>query len=180
MQENENLSEKMEAGLSLGSNEGDRLAYLRDAVCALSQAKELRITGLSPIYETEPVGVKPEYQDMPYLNAAVIIETSVSPQELSRVIHDIENRQGRIRTDDRYAPRTIDIDILYAGKTVCAKPDLTLPHPRWAQRRFVLQPLADLRPDLHIPGSTQTVAELLAALPQGSEAVRKIDEELIA
>jgi 2-amino-4-hydroxy-6-hydroxymethyldihydropteridine diphosphokinase len=180
MQENENQREKIEAGLSLGSNEGDRLAYLRNAVKAISDTKELRITGLSPIYETEPVGVKPEYQDMPYLNAVVIVETFLTPDKLSRIIHEIESRQGRIRTDDRFAPRTIDIDILYAGNTICEEPDLTLPHPRWAQRRFVLQPLADLRPTLRIPGSTQTVAALLAAMPAGSEAVRRIPEGLTA
>jgi 2-amino-4-hydroxy-6-hydroxymethyldihydropteridine diphosphokinase len=178
MQENQKPSQKMEVGLSLGSNIGDRLQYLRAAAGAIQALSEIQITGLSPIYETEPVGVKPEYRDMSYLNAVVILETSLAAHVVSGLIHDIEERLGREREGDRFAPRTIDIDILYAGCSISDDPELTLPHPRWAQRRFVLQPLCDLRPDLQIPGSGRTVREHLAALPPGAEAVLKLPDLL--
>lgn len=178
MQENKNRIHFFEAGLSLGSNLGDRIANLQAAVTAIAEIPQTIISGLSPIYETEPVGVKPEYQDMPYLNAVVVVKTELLPADLSHLIHDIEMQLGRLRTEDRFAPRIIDIDILYIGQIISDAPDLTLPHPRWAQRRFVLQPLADLRPHLRIPGSRKTVSELLAALPENSEAVRPITDKL--
>lgn len=178
MQEKTNQLTKIEVGLSLGSNMGDRLSHLREAVKAIRAIPFASVTVLSAIYETEPVGVKPEYRDMPYLNAVLLLETHLPLQTLSHAIHAIETQLGRIRQDDRFAPRTIDIDILYAGNLVSTDIALTVPHPRWTKRRFVLQPLADIRPELRIPGSTRTVAAHLADLPQGSEAVRKIPEPL--
>ena len=178
MQENECNQDGIEVGLSLGSNLGNRLEHLRAAVRAIMWADGLTVTALSPVYETEPVGVKPEHRDMPYLNAVVLLETHLPPDILSETIHGIEKDLGRVRTTDRFAPRTIDIDILYAGHMISHAKDLTLPHPRWAQRRFVLQPLADLRPNVQIPGSSLTVAEHLAALPIGSEAVHQIPQTL--
>ena len=178
MQETNTTTQKMEVGLSIGGNIGDRLAHLRNAVKAIAAISGVQLTDVSPVYETEPVGVKPEYRDMPYLNAAVIITSTLPLDELSKTIHQVEEKLGRTRGDDRYAPRTIDIDILYAGDTTCNEAKLTLPHPRWAERRFVLQPLADLRADLHIPGSKRSVAEHLGALPSDSEAVHKLPETL--
>ena len=169
---------KMEVGLSIGGNMGDRLAHLRNAVKAIARTPGIELLAVSPVYETEPVGVKPEYLDMAYLNAVVIISSTLPPTELSETIHKIEEQLGRTRSDDRYAPRTIDIDLLYAGNTICEEENLTLPHPRWAERRFVLQPLADVRPNLHIPGSRLSVAEHLTALPPDSEAVKKLPDSL--
>ena len=179
MQEKDETNHSMEVGLSIGGNIGDRLNHLRNAVQAMTQTAGIELQAVSPVYETEPVGVKPEYQDMPYLNAVVIISSTRPLPALSEAIHNIEKKLGRTRTDDRFAPRTIDIDILYAGDNVRKDDELTLPHPRWAQRRFVLQPLADVRPDLHIPGSSQSVAEHLAALPQNNEAVHRCPDTLI-
>ncbi len=178
MQETNTTTENMEVGLSIGGNIGDRLAHLRNAVEAIAKIPGVRLIEVSPVYETEPVGVKPEYRDMAYLNAVVITMSTLPLPNLSEAIHEIEEKLGRTRTDDRYAPRTIDIDILYAEDTVYTDKNLTLPHPRWTKRRFVLQPLADVRPDLHIPGSNQSVSEHLAALPQDSEAVHQIPDTL--
>ncbi|MFU8779845.1 MAG: 2-amino-4-hydroxy-6-hydroxymethyldihydropteridine diphosphokinase [Kiritimatiellia bacterium] len=178
IQENKTAPQILEAGLSLGSNMGNRIYYLRAAIKAITGTPGTAITAISPVYETEPVGVKEEYRDMPYLNAALILQTTLTAKALSKAIHEIEKNLGRVRTADRFAPRTIDIDILYAGNTVSADPALTLPHPRWAQRRFVLQPLADIHPHLRIPGSNRTVTEHLAALPSGSEAVHKLTDTL--
>lgn len=178
MQETNQSHEAVEVGLSLGSNQGNRLQYLREATKEIKDIPGIELVAASPVYETEPVGVKPQYRDMAYLNAVLVIQTQLTMQDLSDRIHAVEEKLGRVREDDRFAPRTIDIDILYAGETVCKEDALTLPHPRWAERRFVLQPLADLRPNLHIPGSQQSVAEHLAALPTGSEAVKKLPDIL--
>lgn len=154
----------MEIALSLGSNLGDRMNHLRDACKRLAALPETTITKCSPVYETAPVGVKPQYRDMPYLNAVILIETQLPVDALSTRIHRFEAAMGRIRSDDRFAPRPIDIDILYAGDHIRNDETLTLPHPRWAQRRFVLQPLADVRPERVLPGYQQTVRERLDAL----------------
>jgi 2-amino-4-hydroxy-6-hydroxymethyldihydropteridine diphosphokinase len=154
-----------EVGLSLGSNLGDRLACLcraRDAICALSG---ICLRAQSPVYETEPVGVRPAYRELAYLNAVLILDSDRVPEELAEALHAIESRLGRVRTADRFSPRVIDIDLLYVGDVCSERNDLTLPHPRWAERRFVVQPLADVRPDLILPGSGRRVRNILATLP---------------
>lgn len=155
----------MELGLSLGSNLGDRLGFLQAARDAVSNLPGVRIAAQSPVYETEPVGVKPEYADMAYLNAVVILETARPVAEVHRDLARIEEDHGRVRRGDRFAPRTMDIDVLYAGDLVSSSERLTLPHPRWASRRFVVQPLADVRPDLVVPGMTHAVRDWLQQLP---------------
>ena len=169
----------MEIGLSLGSNLGDRLANLRRAAARVAALSGVRVLDAAPIYETEPVGARPEYAHLKYLNTVLIIDAPTDLDALSRAVHAIENDLGRVRTDDRNAPRTIDIDILFAGNVARADGILDLPHPRWAQRRFVVQPLADVRPDLTISGTHLTVSAILAALPPG-EAVRKIADDWLA
>lgn len=161
----------MEIAFSLGTNMGDRPANLRDACTRLAALPATTIIARSRIYETAPVGVKPQYRDMPYLNAVIVIETALPVDQVSDRIHTIEKEMGRIRGDDRFAPRPIDIDILYAGDIIRYEESLTLPHPRWAQRRFVLQPLADVRPELLLPGCDQRVSELLSALPDAEAVV---------
>jgi len=151
--------------LSLGSNLGDRMAWLNTACAALEKLPGVRLIGRSPIYETEPLGVPDAFAHHLFLNGVVIVESCLTPLVFSRLIHDIEDRLGRIRGGTPNQPRTIDIDIITFGDLVCASPALTVPHPRALERRFVLQPLADLRPDFIFPDSTQTVSELLRLLP---------------
>ncbi len=161
-----------ESGLSLGTNQGDRMANLMEAARLIESLPETQIIARSMIYETAPVGVKPQYRHLAYLNAVLIVSTALEVEELSSAIHDIESAMGRVRTRDRFAPRIIDIDILYVGDRVCGDEQLTLPHPRWAQRRFVVQPLCDVRPDLVLPGSRKTVNEILGGLQEPATDVR--------
>lgn len=155
----------MEIGLSLGSNLNHRLENLREATNRVEALSGTRIVAKAPVYETEPVGVKQEYATLHYLNTVVIIETDMALADLSNAIHQIEADMGRIRTEDRHAPRAIDIDVLYAGELERADGILDLPHPRWAQRRFVVQPLADVRPHLRLPGDSRQISEVLKSLP---------------
>ena len=153
--------------LSLGSNRGDRLAWLKRACEALAARPGFSLTACSPVYETEPVGVRPEFEGHLYLNQVVIVETALEPEAFSEAVHDIERQLGRTRVPATpNLPRTIDIDIVAFGELRSDLPALTLPHPRARTRRFVLQPLADLRPDYVLPGETRTVSELLSRLPE--------------
>jgi 2-amino-4-hydroxy-6-hydroxymethyldihydropteridine diphosphokinase len=122
---------------------------------------------VSPLYETEPWGVA---QPQPaYRNAVARVETQLAPLPLLRVLKGVERAMGR-NTDAFLAPREIDLDILLHGDLVMSAPELTLPHPRLHARAFVLAPLADLAPDLVVPGLEQRVRDLLAALPAGERA----------
>ena len=158
----------MTALLSLGSNLGDRLGNLRAALAALEAELPHSAFDAAPVYETEPVDVPEEWASQSYLNTAARIETDLSPDELSKSVHAIEDRLGRKRTGF-HAPRTIDIDIVAFGDARSSRPDLKLPHPEAASRRFVLQPLADICPDFILPGQALTIAELLASLPPGQD-----------
>ncbi len=155
----------MEIALCLGSNTGERLGYLqaaRDALCGLPG---VTLAVQSAVYETDPVGVRSQYADMLYLNAVLIVDAQIPADTLALSMHAIENRLGRVRCEDKNAPRTIDIDMLYAADIADANPALTLPHPRWDLRRFVVQPLADVRPHLTLPGHHKTVQQILHELP---------------
>lgn len=156
---------KSEVVLSLGSNQGDRLSWLKRAGLELLALPETRCVAFSPVYETDPVGVPADLRGLLYLNCVVILETRLSPDAFSEAVHAIESRFGRTRTDTVGLPRVIDIDILTFGDIRSEAAHLVLPHPRARARRFVLQPLADLRPDFVFPGDTQTVSDLLRALP---------------
>src|SRR6266404_2679813 len=157
--------------LSLGSNVGDREAQLRDAVARLGAAG--RVVALSSVYETEPV----ELTGQPwFLNCAVALETEKSPKELMTAILDIEQEMGRRRVL-RKGPRSIDIDILLFGGTIMDSTELTIPHPAMHQRRFVLEPLEEIAPELQHPVLKKTIRELLDALPPG-QAVRRVQSEL--
>ena len=155
----------MEFALSLGTNLGDRLANLQKAVTELQKRLQPAYLLKSKVYETEPVGVRDEYRDLAYLNAVVVLDYAGTSRQLSAIIHAIEADMGRLRGPDRNAPRVIDIDILYAGHELADSDDLTLPHPRWAERRFVVRPLADLRPELVFPREHRSVTEILESLP---------------
>ena len=154
----------VQTGLALGSNLGDRLAHLRagrDFLLALHEGP--RPPALSPVYETAPVGCPPG--SPAFLNAVIEIETSLDPAALLARLAAFEQQLGRPARRITNAPRLLDLDLLYAGDTILDLPTLTVPHPRLAQRRFVLQPLAAIRPQLIIPGQSLTVTQLLAALP---------------
>ena len=135
------------AFIGLGSNLGDRRAYLRAAVEQLRAAGD--VVGVSPLYETEPVG-GPEDQG-PYLNVVVELSTASSPQELLGRCRDLEDAAGRVRTV-RWGARTLDADVLLVDGFEVDEADLVVPHPRLWERRFVLQPLADLAPELVTSG----------------------------
>jgi 2-amino-4-hydroxy-6-hydroxymethyldihydropteridine diphosphokinase len=146
--------------LSLGSNVGDRAAWLRAALEAMPGAG-VRVLRVSPVYETEPV----DYTDQPrFLNLAVEAETELCPEELLSRTAAIEQQLGRLR-DVPKGPRTLDIDILLYGDSVLSSERLQIPHPRMHERAFVLQPLADLAPDLLHPVLHQSVRQILAGLP---------------
>jgi len=154
------------AYLSLGSNLGDREAQLRAALDRLQT--EGRIVSVSSFDETEPV----EFTDQAwFLNCAVALETTDTPAQLMAAILRIEQQMGRQRIQ-RKGPRTIDIDILLFGDSILDTPALTVPHAAMHQRRFVLQPLAEIAPTVQHPVLKQTMQELLDALPAG-QTVRK-------
>jgi 2-amino-4-hydroxy-6-hydroxymethyldihydropteridine diphosphokinase len=135
------------AFLGLGSNLGDRWAHLRKAVDQLRAGARSAVTAVSNVYETEPVG-GPEDQG-PYLNVVVelAIDPDADPYRLLEECHRLEAAAGRVR-DVRWGPRTLDVDVLWIDGVSVDDPDLTVPHPRWRERRFVLAPLAELAPDL--------------------------------
>ena len=161
----------MEVGLSLGSNLGDRLKHLCAARRDLLAFEDTHLLAQSPVYETEPVDVAPEFHDLAYLNAVLVIDTSLSPIELRRRIAALEAALGRVRVDDRNAPRPVDVDMIYAGDVVSADAEVTLPHPRWFERRFVVEPLADVRPRLVLPPLHKALCDVLLALPSEPRVV---------
>jgi 2-amino-4-hydroxy-6-hydroxymethyldihydropteridine diphosphokinase len=155
------------AYLSLGSNTGDRATNLNAAITRLSQVG--KVVAVSSFYETEPV----EFTSQPwFLNCAVAIDTEKSPVKLLQAALAIEREMGRQRTQEK-GPRNIDIDILLFEDEVVEEKGLKIPHPGLAARRFVLEPLAEIAPEVRHPVLKKTVRELLAALPAG-QAVRKL------
>ncbi len=152
--------------LSLGSNVGDRAAHLRGAIALLEL--EGRVVSVSSLYETEPV----EFTDQAwFLNCAVALETTESPEQLMAAILRIEQQMGRQRIQKK-GPRTIDVDILLFGDKILDSPALTIPHPAMHERRFVLEPLGEIAPEARHSVLKKTIRELLDALPAG-QLVRK-------
>jgi len=142
----------------LGSNVGDRAAYLKNSLIMLEENFG-RACKISSVYETEPWGVS-KHDD--YLNMVVTFETGLSPEKVFRITSSIEKKLGRKRRIGKIDPRTIDIDILFYNDLVINKNDLILPHPRMASRRFVLQPLTEIMEHFVHPVSGQTMAELFS------------------
>lgn len=156
----------MEIALSFGSNQGDRLARLSEAGRRIGAIPGVGIVARSRVYETEPVDVAPEHAGMLFLNALMIIETELDLHTLLGHLHAIERDMGRKRGQERNLPRPIDIDIVYAGALSLGDAALTVPHPSWATRRFVVQPLCDVRPDVCVPGQGRTARDVLGSLPE--------------
>ncbi len=153
----------MRAGIALGSNLGDRLRNLRAgraAVMALPGVSSPLLS--SSVYETEPVGTGPDAGA--FLNAVIEVDYVGQPLALLDGLQQIEAAMGRPSKRPRNAPRTLDLDILYVGNLVLANDEIVIPHPRLHIRRFVLQPLHDIRPDLLLPGQQNTVRELFSTL----------------
>lgn len=155
------------AYLSLGSNVGQRESNLTEAIRRLGELG--RVVAVSSLYETEPV----EFTNQPwFLNCAVAMETHAEPLHLMRELLRIEREMGRERLQKK-GPRLIDMDILIFGNTAVNTPELTIPHPAMARRRFVLQSLAEIAPELWHPTLHKSVRELLAELPPGQK-VKKL------
>jgi 2-amino-4-hydroxy-6-hydroxymethyldihydropteridine diphosphokinase len=142
------------AYVGVGANLGDREATIRAALDALPG-----VVGVSTLRETDPVGV---VDQPPFLNGAAVLETELPPRELLETLLAVERELGRERRE-RWGPRTIDLDLLLYGDESIDEPDLTVPHPRLHERRFALEPLLDLDPELSIPGRGP-VSDLLAEL----------------
>ncbi len=151
------------AYLGLGANLGDRQETIRHALQELGALPTMEVVAVSSLYQTAPVGIT-EQPD--FLNAALSIRTTSTPRELLTQILQLERQLGRVRTV-RWGPRTIDIDILAFGSVTIDEPGLTIPHPRLGERAFALLPLAEIAPDLRLPGESETLqkkAGRLAAL----------------
>lgn len=158
------------AYLSLGSNLGDRAAHLRRAIERLGEAGQ--VTAISSFYETEPV----EFRAQPwFLNCVIALATEKSPRELLQIALAIEESMGRQRSREK-GPRTVDIDILLFGDRVLDETGMRIPHPVMQQRRFVLEPLVEIAPDVRHPVLKKTARDLLAAMPPG-QSVRRIADE---
>jgi 2-amino-4-hydroxy-6-hydroxymethyldihydropteridine diphosphokinase len=161
---------KTTAYLSLGSNLGDRAQNLRYAI---SRLKDSGVVGaVSSFYETEPVEV--EAPQPWFMNAVVALETELMPEELLSRTLEIELEMGRRRTSPK-APRVIDIDIVLFGETILNIPGLVIPHPAMHRRRFVLEPLAEIAPQVEHPVLHKSASDLLRELPAGEDQVRRLE-----
>lgn len=161
----------MRAGVALGSNLGERLANLRTArkdIAALPAV--LPPLRASAVYETEPVGCEPGAAK--FLNAAIEFGYAGEARDLMLALAAIEKLLGRPAGHARNVSRTIDLDLLYFGELEIETAELQLPHPRLAEREFVLRPLADIRPDLVLPRQTESVEALLLRLPVAGKVVQ--------
>jgi 2-amino-4-hydroxy-6-hydroxymethyldihydropteridine diphosphokinase len=149
------------AYVGLGANLGDRVGTIRAALAALDVRPDVDVVAVSTLRETDPVG----YVDQPrFLNGAAALETELSARELLDALLEVERELGRVRDEGpRYGPRPIDLDLLLHGDLVVDEPGLVVPHPRLHERRFALEPLAELEPALVVPGRG-AVKDLIARL----------------
>lgn len=154
--------------IGFGSNVGDRVDFCDRAVTLLSLLPHSQVTGISLLYETEPVHDHAQPGDGWFLNGVVQLETDITPRSLLTVLREIERSLGR-DDDHRSGPRTIDLDILFYGDRLINDADLVVPHPRLHDRRFVLMPLNELDPLLVHPSLQRTAAQLLAEVTNPSE-----------
>ena len=151
------------AYVALGSNLGDPVRTIEDAIDAMAALRGSLLTAISSLYRTAPVGLPDQPE---FINAVAKLETDLAPEALLDALHEIEQRFGRVRAE-RNGPRTLDLDLLLYDDQFIDLPRLTLPHPRLHLRAFVLQPLAEIAPDLAIPGRGTVAAWLPAVANQG-------------
>ena len=161
------------AYIALGSNLGDRVGQMQSALKALAEDNQLKVLQISPLYENRAVGMG-EADD--FLNAIAEVETSMAPLALLDFCLKVESKLGRVRTKE-WAPRTIDLDIIAYGDEVIEHERLQVPHPRIAQRDFVVHPLCAIAPNMEIRG--QRVAHMAAALPMDSLTLCELKLELV-
>ena len=159
--------------VGLGSNLGDRVQYLHQALEELKNLRHTIVKNCSHVYETEPVGVK---EQPPFLNMVVELNSSMIPRELFWELKKIEQLLGRIKTE-RWGPREIDLDLLYYGNEVINESDLRLPHPEIANRRFDLVPMKEIAAEFLDPLHKRTITELLRYCPDMS-TVRKSSQHV--
>lgn len=155
-------------GIALGSNLGDRMEHLRRAKELLRAISSGPVVA-APVYLTEPVNCPPGSPD--FLNTVIEISFDGTPSDLLELTQEFQRQLGRTKLAERNAPRVIDIDLLYFGREIIATDSLELPHPRLTQRQFVLRPLADIRPDLMLPGDMRTIKEHLHHLAEPALAL---------
>jgi len=162
---------QVRAIVALSSNLGDRRLILESAVAALDRVPGVRVAAVSPWFETEPVG-GPAGQPA-YLNGALELECTISARELLEALLAIEAAHGRVRHGVKNAPRTLDLDLLFYGDERIHEPGLVVPHPRLEERIFVLEPLARLAPNRHLPGCRRSVLERLSELSIRRRGIRR-------
>ena len=165
----------MKVGLALGSNLGDRLKHLQQAKAYFLSLSDEGWHAASPLYEAEPLGCPPNSPK--FLNTVLEIEFGGAPKTLLKKIQAYEVAHGRDRDLPKNAARTIDIDILYFGEKEILEKDLVVPHPRMAERRFVLLPLSTIQPDLIVKGTGKTVRMLLRELRGGDGEVKFVQHD---
>lgn len=166
------------AFLGLGSNRGSRPEHLRSAVVALRDAENVDLVAESPVYETEAHTRASDETQSPFLNAVLQVEATLRPTELLSLLQDIERAEGRQKRRRRWAPRVLDIDLLAYDQLVRSDDDLTLPHPRLAERRFVLRPWADIAPTFVVPAPFEASVRALLGQCSDTAVVRSTDLDL--
>ena len=159
------------AYLGLGSNLGDRMEFLKEALRSIDQQREIEVTNVSSVYETEPIG---KVDQPSFLNCVAVIETGLAPRELLEVTSRIELELKRER-EVRWGPRTIDIDILLFDDLVVDETDLVIPHPRLCERAFAVVPLMELSSDIVIPGVGKASECLECITGQGINKLAALD-----
>jgi 2-amino-4-hydroxy-6-hydroxymethyldihydropteridine diphosphokinase len=159
------------AYVGIGSNLDKPASQVRTAFAALLSLPDSGFARCSPLYRSAPMGPS----DQPdFMNAVAVILTRLEPRDLMRRLQDIENAQGRRRDTPRWGPRVLDLDLLVLGSLVVDEPDLHIPHPGIAERNFVLFPLADLAPHMHVPGRG-SVQKLLAEIGTATARIERLE-----
>jgi 2-amino-4-hydroxy-6-hydroxymethyldihydropteridine diphosphokinase len=160
------------AWVGIGSNEGDRLGFVKRGLGLLARDPDITLVALSSLYDTEPYGVEGQPR---FLNLVAGFDTGLSAEEFLERLLEAEDRCGRIRRE-RWGPRTLDLDLLLFGDEMLATDALTVPHPGIAERAFVLVPFAEVAADETVPGTGATVSELLSRLGELADKVKRIGD----
>lgn len=166
------------AYLGLGSNLGDRWAHLQAAVEGLHADRKVEVTAVSPTYATEAHTKTPSEDQPPFLNAVVEAAVMGAPEDLLQTAKSLERQEGRMPGGERWAPRLLDIDLLVVGNVTRRSEELTLPHPRIADRRFVLRPWADLAPNLVVPFPFEASVQSLLDACDDTGSIRQLSRTL--